>query len=119
MVHSGRNKLESELDSLTRNESPTISTISTDTELSTLAQSTNTASLGILKQAPAQSNSFRIDRGGTVIIPGSKSHRICFADEVCGTPRPIAQIHQVESLKSFNFGNRFVHGENGCVCTIS
>ena len=64
-------------------------------------------------------NSIRVDRGGTVIVPGSKSHRVSFADEQVGTPRAIAQVHKVESFKSFNFGNRFVEGENSCVCTIS
>jgi hypothetical protein len=119
MIRLGSDKLESKIDSLTRNESPTISTLSTDTESSVPMCLEPNATSGILKQASAQSNSIRIDRGGTVIVSGSKSHRICFADEVSGTPRAIAEVHQVESLKTFNFGNRFVNGENSCVCTIS
>jgi hypothetical protein len=107
---------DSKLESLQRNESPTISTASTDTESFAPAPAPGQ---GILKATSAISNSIRIDRDGNVIVAGSKSHRVCFADELDGTPRPIAKVHRVESLKSFNFGNRFIEGENSCVCTIS
>jgi hypothetical protein len=117
-IQAGTSKVGSKSGPLTRNESPTISTVSTDTEFSAL-QSGAISAQGILKSPLLQANSIRVDRGGTLIVPGSKSHRVSFADEIGGSPRPIAQIHRVESLKSFNFGNRFVDGENSCVCTIS
>lgn len=106
-------------DLLARNESPTISTVSTDTEFSVAPRVSAEACPGILKASCERTNSIRIDRGGNVIVAGSKSHRICFADEVEGSPRSIVRVHPVESFKSWNFGNSFVRGENSCVCTIS
>lgn len=114
----GKPQDNSRVEELKRNESPTTSTVSTDTEFSAHSLAPCALSQGILKSASATSASIRIDRDGNVIIAGSKSHRVSFADEVDRSPRPIAKVHKVESLKSFNFGNRFVEGENGCVCTI-
>ena len=99
---------------ITRNESPTISTTSTDTEAS-LSLSTQ---VGILKACQSRSDTIRVDRAGTLIVAGSKSHRVCFADEVHDSPRPIAKVHHIESFKRWNLGNRF-EGQPGCVCTIS
>lgn len=104
---------------LVRNESPTISTASTDTEFSELTIGKAPSQGGILKQSSARSDTIRIDCSGNVIVPGSKSHRVCFADELGGSPRPIAKVHQVESWKSWNFGNRFVDGGRSCICTMS
>lgn len=107
-------------DLLARFESPTISTVSTDTELSTsVIPGVCGRGSGILKQTSLRSDTIRIDRTGNMIVSGSKTHRVCFADEVHGAPEPIAKVHHVESWKSWNWGNRFVDGENSCVCTIS
>jgi len=119
MSRVGNLKAGSNAAQLARHESPTISTVSTDTEYSGMQLTSTSLSQGILNSSSMTTNSIRVDRDGTVILPGSKSHRVCFADELRGSPRAIAQVHQVESLKSFNFGNRFVDGENSCVCKIS
>ncbi len=102
---------------LARNESPTVSTASTDTEASLVIPIRS----GIIKAAPEDNlrcESIRVDRAGTIILPGSKSHRVCFADEVRDSPRPIAKVHHIESFKQWNLGNRF-DAQPGCVCTIS
>ena len=104
---------------LSRNESPTISTVSTDTEFSITQSVATEIKSGILKATYTPTDILRIDRAGNMIVPGSKNHRVSFADEVRGSPRPIAKVHQVESFKSWNLGNRFIDGENRCVCTIS
>jgi hypothetical protein len=102
-----------------RLESPTVSTISTDTESSLAVLTVTGARTSILKASSARSDTIRTDRAGNIIVPGSKSHRVCFADEVHSSAEPIAKVHHVESWKSWNWGNRFVDGENSCVCTIS
>ena len=109
----------SKSDAVARFESPTVSTVSTDTESSLAVLSVTVARSSILKASSTRSDTIRTDRAGNMIVAGSKSHRVCFADEVHTTPEPIAKIHHVESWKSWNWGNRFVDGENSCVCTIS
>jgi len=105
---------------LSRNESPTLSTVSTDSEGSVKPGLLSLQS-GIIKQCPLKSENIRTDRAGTVILTGSKSHRISFADEVQDSPRPIAKVHHVESFKKLNIGdlNKAGAGQPGCVCTIS
>ena len=105
---------------LARNESPTISTVSTDAEFSIIPNSSASLRGSILKKPySARPVSVRIDCSGNVIVPGSRSHRVSFADELSDSPRPIAKVHHVESWKSWNFGNRFADGASSCVCRIS
>lgn len=99
--------------SFDKEQSPTISSASTEMESSIVAQP---VLAGILKSSECRSDTLRIDRSGTLIVAGSKSHRVCFADE--HREQPIAKIHHVESLKLWNLGNRFDR-EHGCICTIS
>ena len=108
--------VDSQTDPPARHESPTVSTTSTDAESSGLVSAIGTKS-GILKQQSVRSDFLRIDRTGNLIVSGSKSHRICFADEVTDSPRPIAKVHHVDSFKTLNFGE--FTGKHGCVCTIS
>lgn len=115
MVHRATHQSVVVSESFDRNESPTISTVSTDTELSETTQSGRS---GILKLSLSRAGTLRLDRTGNLIVPGSKSHKLCFADELRSSPKPIAKIHHVESIKSWNLGNRFDR-EHGCVCTIS
>ncbi len=99
-----------------RHESPTVSTASTDVESASQLPVIGMKA-GILKQTSTQSDVLRIDRTGNLILAGSKTHRICFADEVQDSPRPIAKVHHVDSYKTLNFGE--FTGKHGCVCTIS
>jgi hypothetical protein len=116
MIQRASSNVGSRADQLSRNESPTVSTVSTETEVFSSYASFGGKS-GILKQCTIKTDNIRTDRAGTMIVTGSKSHRICFADEVQDSPRPIAKVHHVESFKSLNFGN--MTGQPGCVCTIS
>ena len=109
-------EMESQTDPPCRHESPTVSTASTDVESSVQLPIMCTRA-SILKQSSTRTDLLRIDRTGNLIVAGSKSHRICFADEVQNSPRPIAKVHHVDSYKSLNFGE--FTGKHGCVCTIS
>jgi hypothetical protein len=104
------------LSPISRNQSPTVSAASTDTETSLMLPYRS----GIMRVSDDNSRceSIRVDRAGTIILPGSKSHRVSFADEVRDSPRPIAKVHHIESFKHWNMGNRF-DTQPGCVCTIS
>ena len=117
MVHRYTGQSGFRSNSLDRIESPTISTVSTDTESSEVISS-QLGQIGILKRSCSRSDTIRIDRVGNLIVSGSKSHRVCFADELHSSPKPIARVHHIESFKSWNLGNRFDR-EHGCVCTIS
>lgn len=108
--------VNSQTDPPARHESPTVSTTSTDAESTAIVPALGTK-LGILKQQSVRSDFLRIDRTGNLIVSGSKTHRICFADEVTDSPRPIAKVHHVDSYKTLNFGE--LTGKHGCVCTIS
>ena len=108
--------VESLSDPPARHESPTVSTASTDVESASQIPMLGMKA-GILKQPATRSDLLRIDRTGNLIVAGSKSHRICFADEVQDSPRPIAKVHHVDSYKTLNFGE--FTGKHGCVCTIS
>jgi hypothetical protein len=116
MIQRASSSVVSAADPLFRNESPTVSTASTDAEM-IVGYPPLGGKNGILKQCSIKTDTIRTDRTGTVIVTGSKSHHICFADEVQDSPRPIARVHHVESFKSQNFAN--IAGQPGCVCTIS
>jgi hypothetical protein len=108
--------VESLRDPPARHESPTVSTASTEVECASQIQLLGMKA-GILKQPSARSDLLRIDRTGNLIVAGSKTHRICFADEVQDSPRPIAKVHHVDSYKALDYGE--CSGKHGCVCTIS
>lgn len=110
LLNKRKSKQIPNIDGLSYNKSSDSDSSSVDRKLST--EYAGTMKVFHRKLEETDQNDGRWDRFGTLIISGSKDHRICFRDEV--GEGSVEIVKEVESYKMYYKNKAFLT----CTCTI-